>query len=73
MVIRAKLWLKDLQHINHLIILQPQKMIIEKGDSVILLIEDYPCESEDQARSREAFYVLNNPCVNKQIPGRIHK
>ena len=49
------------------------KIIIEKGDAVILLIEDFPCESEDQARTREAFYVLNNPCVNKNVPGRNHK
>ena len=46
------------------------KIIIEKGDAIILLIEDYPCETENQATSREAFYVLNNPCVNKYIPGR---
>ena len=46
------------------------KLIIEKGDAIILLIEDYPCETENQATSREAFYILNNPCVNKQIPGR---
>ncbi len=31
------------------------RMIIEKGDAIILLIEDYPCESENQARTREAF------------------
>ena len=49
------------------------KIIIEKGDAVILLIEDYPCQSEGQATAREAFYVLNNPCVNKQIPGRSNK
>ena len=46
------------------------KIIIEKGDAIILLIEDYPCESKDQAKAREAFYILNNPCVNKKIPGR---
>ena len=31
------------------------KIIVEKGDSIILLVEDYPCENEDQARAREAF------------------
>jgi len=46
------------------------KIIIEKGDAVIILIENYPCETEDQARAREAFYILNNPCINKVIPGR---
>ena len=29
------------------------KMIIEKGDAVMLLVEDYPCESEDQASARD--------------------
>ena len=47
------------------------KLIIEKGDAIILLIEDYPCKSVDIASAREAYYILNNPCVNKQIPGRI--
>ncbi len=46
------------------------KQIIEKGDAVILLVEDYPCESEDEANARESFYILNNPCVNKNIPGQ---
>jgi hypothetical protein len=49
------------------------KQIIEKGDAVILLIENYPCESDEQANAREAFYILNNPCVNKQIPNRPRK
>ena len=49
------------------------KQIIEKGDAVILLVEDYPCQSEDQARAREAFYILNNVCVNKNLPNRNHK
>ena len=25
---------------------------------------------KDQARAREAYYILNNPCVNKCVPGR---
>ena len=46
------------------------KIIIEKGDAVILLVENFPCESEDKANAREAFYILNNVCVKKNIPGR---
>ena len=46
------------------------KAIIEKGDAIIILVEDYSCENKDQAKAREAFYILNNPCVNKNIPGR---
>ena len=49
------------------------KLIIEKGDAVILLVEDYPCESIDIARAREGYYILNNPCVNKCVSGRTHK
>ena len=46
------------------------KLIIDKGDAIILLFEEYPCENENQAKAREAFYILNNPCVNKNVPGR---
>ena len=49
------------------------KIVIEKGDAIILLVEEYPCETEMEAITREAFYVLNFPCVNKQMPGRNQK
>ena len=49
------------------------KQIIDKGDAIILLVEDYPCESENKARAKEGFYILNNPCVNKCIAGRTDK
>jgi hypothetical protein len=46
------------------------KQIIDKGDAIILLVEDYPCLNINEARAREGFYILNNPCVNKQVAGR---
>ena len=49
------------------------KQIIDKGDAIILLVEDYPCQSEDQAKAREAYYILNFNCLNKNIPGRTQK
>ncbi len=49
------------------------KKIIEKGDANIELVEDYPCNNRDEARLREAFYILNYPCINKNVPGRSHK
>ena len=49
------------------------KSIIDKGDAVIVLVEDYPCESENEARTKEAWYILNNQCLNKNIPNRNHK
>ena len=40
---------------------------------MIVLVEDFPCQNENQARAKEAFYIQNNPCVNKNIPGRTQK
>ena len=49
------------------------KIIIDKGDAIILLVEDYPCLNENEARAREGFYILNNVCVNKNVAGRTKK
>ncbi len=40
---------------------------------MIVLVEDFPCDNENQARAKEAFYIQNNPCVNKNVPGRTQK
>lgn len=39
----------------------------------IVLVENYPCESVDELRSRESYYIRNNKCVNKCIPDRSMK
>ena len=39
----------------------------------IVLVENCPCESKDELRAREAHYIKNFECVNKNIPGRTHK
>jgi hypothetical protein len=44
--------------------------IIENGDSSILLLEEYPCESKDQLTAIEAKHIREVDCVNKNIPGR---
>jgi predicted GIY-YIG superfamily endonuclease len=49
------------------------KNIIEKGDAIILLVEHFPCLNENEARAREGFYILNNPCVNRCVAGRTDK
>ena len=36
----------------------------------IYLIEKVSCKSKDELRSIEGRHVLNNKCVNKNIPGR---
>ena len=39
----------------------------------IYLIEEFPCESKDQLRQREGYYIKNIPCVNQRIAGRTKK
>ena len=36
----------------------------------IELVEEFPCDSKEKLRRREGFFIQNNPCVNKYIPGR---
>jgi hypothetical protein len=36
----------------------------------IFLIEEFPCDSKDQLRKKEGYYIKNIPCVNKHLPGR---
>jgi hypothetical protein len=47
--------------------------ILEKGNYHIVLVEDYPCNSKEELQLRERFYIENNECVNKFIPGRTEK
>ena len=47
--------------------------LMELGDIEIILVEDFPCERKEQLISRERFYIENNECVNKVIPGRTGK
>ena len=49
------------------------KILFEKGEPRIELIEDYPCSSKIELEKRERFYIENNKCVNKCIPGRTNK
>lgn len=46
------------------------KIVIEKGDAVIMLVENFPCQDDDEASAREKYYIINNVCVNKNIPAR---
>ena len=40
------------------------------NDYQIILVENYPCNDVNEARSRERYYIENNECINKNIPGR---
>ena len=39
----------------------------------IELIENYPCESKEELRKREGYWIKNEKCVNKLVPGRTQK
>jgi hypothetical protein len=47
--------------------------VMEQPDYEIVLIELFPCKDVNEARMRERYYIDNNVCVNKCIPGRTLK
>lgn len=49
------------------------KQIINFGDAVILLVENFSCKNKEELNRKEGEYILNNDCINKQIAGRTLK
>lgn len=49
------------------------KILFEKGEPRIELVEDYPCSSKIELEKRERWYIENNECINRKIPGRTQK
>ena len=49
------------------------KLVLAGGDYDYSLVEDCSCDSKEQLHRRERFYIENNECVNKDIPGRTSK
>lgn len=47
--------------------------IMEYGDTKIILLENYPCNSINELNARERYYIETMECVNKIIPGRTKK
>ena len=45
-----------------------RKIIMDKGDAVISLVEEFICATKNEAMDKEAKYILNNVCCNKNIP-----
>ena len=41
--------------------------LLEQGfDKVVIrLVEEYPCNSKQELQLREAYYIKNKPCINK--------
>lgn len=49
------------------------KVLFEFGKVQIILVEKYPCNDIDELKAQERFYIENNECLNKVIPGRTDK
>ena len=47
--------------------------IIKNNNYEIYLVENFPCNSKSELEAREGYYIRNNKCVNKYIPGIIDK
>jgi len=48
--------------------------ILENNDYNIILLENVNCETVDQLKARERYYIENTPnCVNRNIPTRTSK
>ena len=39
----------------------------------IYLVELYPCQTKEELFAREGYYIKNNKCVNRMVPGRTQK
>jgi len=46
------------------------KQILCFDDAIILLVENFSCNSKEELHKKEGEYILNNKCVNKVIAGR---
>ena len=44
--------------------------IIERGDYEIILIKIYPCNNVYELEEEEKKYILENECINNNIPHR---
>jgi hypothetical protein len=49
------------------------KLLFEQGICKIFLVEEYPTDNKMLLLQRERWYIENNECVNKCLPGRTKK
>ena len=49
------------------------RVLFEYGNPQMILVEKYGCNDKMELTARERYYIENNDCVNKQIPGRTKK
>lgn len=44
--------------------------VLEGDDAIIELVENFSCNNRKELTDREGYYIKNNECINKNIPGR---
>ena len=49
------------------------RSIIVRDDYAYSLIEKYECNNKQELHARERYWIENNECVNKYVPGRTNK
>ena len=49
------------------------KTIFEGENPQIILVEKFACNDKQELKKRERYYIENNDCINKNIPGRTVK
>lgn len=47
--------------------------VMKYDDAKIILVEKYPCDTKEELHARERYFIENNTCTNKFIPGRTKK
>lgn len=47
--------------------------ILKNENYKIILVENYPCKNKEELEKKESEYILNNECVNKNVPRRTQR
>lgn len=47
--------------------------VLHQDDCIIECVLLYPCNNRQELELKEGYYIRNNECVNKHIPGRTEK
>lgn len=45
--------------------------LLKEHNEIIVLVENFPCENNDELLARERYYIENYNCVNKVIPNKL--
>ena len=49
------------------------RTLFETDGAKIVLLLEYPCKSKEDLENKEREYILENNCINKQVPHRTYK